>query len=96
MSFNYNSKILLEMLDMSIGGHVENEICSYCKICHNKDHRCKSGDYCKDLIFEGLKEKAEKSIKEDLYIEADLDDDKTEYDSGFNPEVFMENCAEQL
>jgi Co/Zn/Cd efflux system component len=46
---------LKQMLHIAIGGLVENEICSYCAINHDKDHRCKGGDYCENFIFEGLK-----------------------------------------
>ena len=41
----------------SIGILVENEICTGCKILHNSDYLCKSGNFCADLIYEGLLEK---------------------------------------
>lgn len=82
MSKEYNNKILLEMLDTAIGGLVENEICSYCKIQHNQDHRCKNFEHCQDLIFEGLRQKAldknrcltiqvPKNRKKDIQVEYD-------------------------
>lgn len=54
-----NTTILQEMLNIAIGGLVENEICSYCKIQHDQDHRCKNFDNCHSLIFQGLQKRAE-------------------------------------
>lgn len=95
MSQNYNNKILLEMLDTSIRTQIENEICSDCKILHDKDHRCKNFDHCFDLIFQGLQDKAEKAIGKTLYIQADQDDDKMPEDEVFDPEVMSEMYSEQ-
>ena len=67
MSQKFNPKVLMEMLDMSIKTSVENEICTNCKIFHNQDHRCQNFDFCYDLIFQGLQEKAEKTVNEKLY-----------------------------
>lgn len=82
MSQNYNNKVLLEMLDIAIGGLVENEICSYCKILHNQDHRCKNFEHCQDFIFEGLKQKAEKKVGESFYglVKTDNQITEVEYD----------------
>lgn len=49
--------LLEKMLGESIGIQVENEVCSGCKIFHNRDFRCKSGNFCADLIYDGLLEK---------------------------------------
>jgi hypothetical protein len=59
MESPYGIKKLLKMLETAIEVLIENEICSCCKIFHNKDHRCSSGDYCEKLIFDGLFTKGE-------------------------------------
>lgn len=96
MSQDYNNKILLEMLDIAIDCHIENEICSCCKIFHNRDHRCKNFQGCKDLIFDGLQAKAEKTVDEKLYYDTDADDDKMPEDEMFDPEVLAEMYSEQI
>lgn len=56
----YSNEILLEMLNISIGSMVENELCTYCSM-----HGCKNCYYeqdCETGIFEGLKAKAEKNL----------------------------------
>lgn len=57
-------EILLKMLEISICGLIENEICSYCAIAYNKDERCSSKDLCADLIFEGLKKRTDGQEKD--------------------------------
>ncbi|MBS4760697.1 MAG: hypothetical protein KHX03_08390 [Clostridium sp.] len=56
---NLEKPRLLGMLDRAIGGLVENEICSYCKIRFDENEKlkkCQSGDFCKSLIFQGLED----------------------------------------
>lgn len=58
-NINLYTDCLLSMLDEAIGGLVENEICSFCKIRFDdklKAERCDSGDFCKSYIFQGLED----------------------------------------
>lgn len=59
-------KLLLRMLELSIGGLIENEICSYCIIKCDKDERCKNADLCSDLIFNGLKKTAQEEVRKGI------------------------------
>lgn len=96
MSKDYNNKILIEMLDTAIGGLVENEICSYCKILHDQDHRCKNFDNCHSLIFQGLQKRAEQEVGEKLYLDPDADDDKMPEDEMFDPVAMNEMYSELI
>ena len=59
---NEEKVVLLEkMLGESIDILVENEICTGCCIFHGRDYRCKSGNFCADLIYEGLFEKVRRN-----------------------------------
>ncbi len=54
---NLEIKALEAMLRVAIGGLIENEICSYCKIRHDEDAKsrlCNGFERCEQLIFEGL------------------------------------------
>lgn len=57
-------KMFLKMIEILIGALKENGICSYCSIFHNCDFRCKNEDLCADLIFDGVKNAARKSMEE--------------------------------
>ena len=51
---------LWKMLRIAVGGLVENEICSYCKIRFDekmKREACESGEFCERFILAGLKER---------------------------------------
>lgn len=59
-----DEKILIEMLDMAIGGLIENEACSYCRYNYGDDPGCVDGSLCQDAMFDGLKREAERRLKE--------------------------------
>ncbi len=58
------NKLLLKMIDVFIKILQENNICSYCRINHDRDYRCDNDDYCADLIFDGVKLLAQKEMEE--------------------------------
>ena len=52
-------KELERMLRIAVGGLIENEICSYCKIRFDektKNEACESGEFCERFILSGLEE----------------------------------------
>lgn len=52
-------EVVFGMLESAIGGLVENEICSYCKIRFDEEAKskaCASLENCEGLVFEGLLE----------------------------------------
>ena len=57
----YSNELLLKMLDIALGAMNENELCSYCAFHCSQD--CFNGntdDYCKEGLWLGLKNMAEK------------------------------------
>ncbi len=60
----YSIELLLEMLDISVGAMNENELCSYCAFSGTQNCYPGRSDFiCQSGLFEGLKIKAEKRLR---------------------------------
>ena len=60
-----DEKILFEILDIAIGGLIENEACSYCRYNYGDDPSCIDGSLCQNAVFDGLKREAERRLNDE-------------------------------
>ncbi len=59
----YSKKILLTMIDTMLDFLIENDGCQLCRIYKCQDNRCSNTDLCKNLMFDGVLNKALKNTK---------------------------------
>lgn len=57
-------EILNEMVAIAIGGLIENEACTYCRLQYGDEPACLDGSCCENMMWDGLERKAIQNLKE--------------------------------